>query len=131
AARAVSGPPARRAGPGGRRSAGQAASRADDVRNRSPPAGQSPSSTRDQFHRVSGWVTKVKGPPSSRPVDFFLNGDAVALQELPPGVEGPGPDPQGEMACPGGSMRAPIGLRQLTCLTSGRASADDLLRIRG
>jgi hypothetical protein len=51
---------------------------------------------------------------ASRPLDLFLDGDAVALQEFPPGVEGFCLDPQGEMARPGGLVR-----RQLVALEGG------------
>src|ERR1700741_4935215 len=69
-----------------------------------PPTWQSPHPWRHQFHRVTGRVTKVKGLTPSRPLNFFFDGDAVAVQELPPGVEGFGFNSQGEMAWPCGSM---------------------------
>jgi hypothetical protein len=62
------------------------------------PLGNPPHPRRDQFHRIPGRVTKVEGLPASRPLDFFFDADAVALQELPPGVKGLGFDSQGEMA---------------------------------
>jgi hypothetical protein len=46
----------------------------------------------------------------------LLDGDAVAVQELPPGIEGFGFNAQGEMAWPGGPVR-----RQLVALQSGFA----------
>src|SRR5262249_41061855 len=81
------------------------ASRADEVRHDSPPARQPPHAGRDQFHRIPGRVTKVKGLAPSRPLNLFSNADPVALQELPPGVECLGINPQGEVARPAGPMR--------------------------
>jgi hypothetical protein len=54
------------------------------------------------------------GLTPSRPFDLFFNGNAVAVQELPPSVEFFGLNTQSEMARPGGSMR-----RQLVALPRG------------
>ena len=70
----------------------------------SPPSRQSPNSRRDQFHQVPGGITKVNGLAPCRPLYLFLNDDTVSLQLLPPGVECLGPDAQGEMAWPFGTM---------------------------
>jgi hypothetical protein len=80
----------------------------------SPPTRQSPHPRRDQFHRIPGRVTKVNGSTPSWPLDLFFDGDGVAVQVLPPGVEGFCFNSQGEMAWPGGSMR-----RQLVALEGG------------
>src|SRR5262245_45955537 len=69
-------------------------------RPRSPPTRQPPDPRRDQSHRIPGRVTKVEGLAPSRPRDFFFDADAVAVQELPPAVEGFGLNAQGEMAWP-------------------------------
>src|SRR5262249_21382168 len=74
-------------------------------RPRSPPARQAPHPRRDQFHRISGGVTKVQGLAPSRPLHFFFDADAVAVQVLAPAVEGFGLNAQGEMAWPGGTVR--------------------------
>src|ERR1700682_2221116 len=90
------------------------AGREDEVRHSSPPARQPPQPRRDQFHRIPGGVTKVKGFAAFRPLDFFFNDNSVVLQECPPGVERFGLNAQGEMARPGGSMN-----RQLVALQGG------------
>src|SRR5262249_43328394 len=72
---------------------------------RSPSTRQSPDARCHQFYGIPGRVTEVKGLAASRPLDLFLDADAVILQELPPGVEGLSVNAQGEMAWAGGSMR--------------------------
>src|SRR6516162_2385996 len=74
--------------------------------------------------------TKVEGLAAPRPLDFFLDGDAVAVQELPPGVEGFCLDSQGEMARAGGPVRRqraalPRGFGQESEQDTGVASLEE------
>src|SRR5258708_6086914 len=53
----------------------------------SPTARQSPYRRRNKLHQIAGRITKVKGLSASWPIHFLFDNDAVALEEISPGVE--------------------------------------------
>lgn len=70
----------------------------------SPPARQSPNARRNQFDRISRWITEIQGFATPRPFDFLLNGDPAYFQFFPPSIQCVSFDTESKMSWSLGSM---------------------------